>query len=212
MNGKILAVLTIGCALALSACQDHHFIPMEKADKLHIPTGTENAPGFSEGPVEQKQVMAEAQKMPVSPAPQAPPATGTPYVKAPAPTMPGKAPSIDTNAIIVDGKLDLGAEQKKMDFKGWTIYVLVRLVDQPAPPLAVTRIPAGNFPVSYVVTNANLMVGDPPKPGAKILIEARLDKDGDPISKNPGDVYGFTLKPVGAGDHGVKVILDQIRR
>lgn len=203
MNGKTLAVLTAGIALSVFACQDHHFIPMEKADKIHIPTGTENAPGFSEGPVEQKQVMAEAQKSSATPAAQPPPAAGAPYAKAPA---------IDAAAVIVDGTLELGAEQKKMDFKGWTIYVLVRLVDQPAPPLAVTRMAAGNFPVSYVLTNANLMVGDAPKPGAKILIEARLDKDGDPISKNPGDVYGFTLKPTGVGDRGVKVVLDQIRR
>lgn len=197
MNGKILAVLTAGLALSLFACQDHHFVPMEKADKIHIPSGTENAPGFSEGPVAQKQVMAEAQKS------SATTAAGAPYAKAPA---------IDAATVIVDGTLELGAEQKKMDFKGWTIYVLVRLVDQPAPPLAVTRMAAGNFPVSYVITNANLMVGDAPKPGAKILIEARLDKDGDPISKNPGDVYGFTLKPTGVGDRGVKVVLDQVRR
>lgn len=201
MNGKILAVLTAGIALSVFACQDHHFIPMEKAGKLHIPTGTENAPGFAEAPMAQKQVMAEAQKTPASPTPQAPPAD-SPHGKAP----------VNMGAAIVDGTLELGAEQKKMDFKGWTIYVLVRLVDQPAPPLAVTRIPAGNFPVSYSLTNANLMVGDAPKPGAKILIEARLDKDGDPISKNPGDVYGFSQKPLGVGDHGVKVILDQIRR
>ncbi|MBI5637987.1 MAG: hypothetical protein HZA03_08465 [Nitrospinae bacterium] len=203
MNGKILAVMMAGLALSLFACQDHHFVPMEKADKIHIPAGTENAPGFAEGPVAQKQVMAEAQKSSAAPAPQVPPPAAMPG---------GKAPAIDAGYVIVDGTLELGAEQKKMDFKGWTIYVLVRLVDQPAPPLAVTRIPAGSFPVSYVITNANLMVGDAPKPGAKILIEARLDKDGDPISKNPGDVYGFSLKPTGVGDRGVKVVLDQIRR
>ncbi len=204
MNGKTLAVLAAGVALSVFACQDHHFIPMEKAGNLHIPTGTENAPGFSETPAAQKQVMVEAQKTPAAPAtPQAPPAAGSPH---------GKAPAVNEGAIIVDGTLELGAEQKKMDFKGWTIYVLVRLVDQPAPPLAVTRIAAGNFPVSYVLTNANLMVGDAPKPGAKILIEARLDKDGDPISKDPGDVYGFTLKPTAVGDHGVKIVLDQTRR
>lgn len=203
MNKKILAVLAAGCGLALFACQDHHFIPIEKADKLHLPSGTENAPGFSEGPVAQKQVMAEAEKLPATPVPQTPPATGTPY---------GKAPAINTAATIVDGTLELGAEQKKMKFNGWSIYVLVRLVDQPAPPLAATRLPVGSFPVSYVITNANLMSADAPKPGAKIIIEARLDKDGDPITKDPGDVYGFALKPIVVGDHGVKVVLDQVRR
>ncbi len=176
---------------------------MEKADKLHIPSGTENAPGFSEGPQEQKQVMAEAQKMGAAPSAQ-------PSVPKESPH--GKGPIADPSATIVDGTLELGAEQKKMDFKGWTIYVLVRLVDRPAPPLAVTRIPAGNFPVSYLLTNANLMAAEPAKPGDKILIEARLDKDGDPITKDPGDVYGFALKPISVGDHGVKVILDQVRR
>ena len=199
------ALVAAGLALLLFACQDHHYIPIEKAGNIHLPTGTENAPGFSEGPVAQKQVMVEAQKSPAAPVTPhtPPPAAGTPY---------GNAPSIDSGALIVDGTLELGAEQKKMDFKGWTIYVLARLVDQPAPPLAVTRLDAGKFPASFVITNANLMVGEAPKPGAKILIEARLDKDGDPITKAPGDVYGFSLKPLGVGDHGVKVILDQVRR
>lgn len=176
---------------------------MEKAGKLHIPNGTENAPGFAETPAAQKQVMVEAQKTPAAPvSPQQPPAAGSPHSGAP----------VNMDAPIVDGTLELGTEQKKMDFKGWTIYVLVRLVDQPAPPLAVTRLPVDKFPVSYSLTNANLMVGEAPKAGAKILIEARLDKDGDPISKNPGDVYGFSQKPLGVGDHNAKVVLDQIRR
>lgn len=197
------AILTAGIALSVFACQDHHFIPMEKAGKLHIPNSTENTPGFAETPVAQKQVMVEAQKNPAAPvSPQPPSTSGSPHGKAP----------VNMDAVIVDGTLELGAEQKKMDFKGWTIYVLVRLVDQPAPPLAVTRMAVGSFPVSYSLTNANLMVGDAPKPDAKILIEARLDKDGDPISKDPGDVYGFSQKPLGVGDHNAKVVLDQIRR
>ncbi len=176
---------------------------MEKADKIHIPTGTENVPSFSEGPVEQKQVMAEAQKMGTTTSTQTTSPNGSAY---------GKGPIIDPNATIVEGTLELGPEQKKMDFKGWTIYVLVRLVDRPAPPLAVARIPAGNFPISYTITNANLMAADAAKPGDKIILEARLDKDGDPITKDAGDVYGFALKPIAVGDHGTKVVLDQTRR
>lgn len=187
-------------ALTLAACQDHHFIPMEKADKIKLPSGQgDSKGGFTEDPSAQKQVMADAYKT----------AAPTPPDRPPAPKLPANAPA---GGIIVSGTLELGPAQKNADFTGWTIYVLVKTPDKQGPPLAVVRLAAGKFPMPFTVDNGNLMMGTPPAKGEKLIAEARLDKDGDPMTKVPGDVFGFTASPFTAGDKGIKVPLDQLRK
>ncbi len=188
---SLLAILPF-----LSACQDHHFVPMEKADTIKLPTGQVAAPArsFAEGPTAQKQVMAEA--------------TAKRY---PNPTNPETAIKEQAHAI-VEGSLELGPDQKKRDFKGFTIYVIVRGQNLQGPPLAAARLDVTKFPIEFKIGMGDMMTDVPPVPKSKLMVEARLDRDGDPMTKEKGDVWGITLDPVSVGAKNVKIILSQDRK
>ncbi len=69
------------------------------------------------------------------------------------------------------------------------------------PPLAVKKIPVTGpqmFPLKYELTGGDLMMAGTQLQG-NVRLEARIDQDGDAISKTPGDVVGSAAgaKPVG---------------
>jgi len=92
--------------------------------------------------------------------------------------------------------------------KGWVLYVVARPAEG-GPALAALRIDNVSFPARFELTEKNLMMGTP-KPGMKLVMEAMYDSDGDPISKDPGDLFGKSSDAVelGAGD----VIITLARR
>jgi cytochrome c-type biogenesis protein CcmH len=57
------------------------------------------------------------------------------------------------------------------------------------PPAAVKRLPAAGFPIEVDLSAADSMMGQPlPE---KMRIEARIDSDGNPMTKEPGDLSAF---------------------
>jgi hypothetical protein len=53
------------------------------------------------------------------------------------------------------------------------------------PPIAVKRVAAVNFPITVTLSEKDSMSGES-LPGL-IRIDARVDRDGDPMSKDPKD-------------------------
>jgi hypothetical protein len=49
----------------------------------------------------------------------------------------------------------------------------------------VKRLPIGTFPVTVELSAADSMLGQPLPP--KMRIEARIDSDGNPLTKDPKD-------------------------
>ena len=75
--------------------------------------------------------------------------------------------------------------------------------------MAVARIVGVKFPMHYTLSGQNVMFRGIPFRG-DMLIDVRLDKDGDALSKTPGDllgVYGANPATVGAND--VNILLDR---
>jgi hypothetical protein len=82
--------------------------------------------------------------------------------------------------------LDLDSSAKS---KSGVVFVLARQEGVSAgPPVAVKRLQADSFPMTFVMTAADSMMGQPLP--AKMRIEARLDADGDVVTKNPGEPFG----------------------
>jgi len=70
------------------------------------------------------------------------------------------------------------------------IFVIVRSAGTTSgPPEAVKRIPIGAFPINVDVTASDSMMGQPLP--AKMRIEARIDSDGNPLTRDPKDPSGF---------------------
>ena len=70
------------------------------------------------------------------------------------------------------------------------LFVIARAAGVTAgPPAAVKRLPIGTFPISVDLSAADSMMGQPLP--AKMRIEARIDSDGDPLTKDPKDPSAF---------------------
>lgn len=178
---------------ALSGCQDHHFVPIEKADGKdfpiavsdpHAPKGAE-APVFDHSNVQpQKQVMTGGYQKEIEP---------------------------PSGKLIVNGVLELGPEQSKRNFDGFFLYVIAWNFEKPGPPIAVIRQENPKFPQPFSLDDSALMASEFPGSDVKLKIEAWLDGDSDVSTKKKGDVFGFTTSGVKVGEKGVKVILDKDR-
>jgi tetratricopeptide (TPR) repeat protein len=70
------------------------------------------------------------------------------------------------------------------------LYVIARAAGQTAgPPAAVKRINAPSFPLEIDLSTADSMMGQPLP--ANVRLEARLDSDGDAMTKNPSDPHAM---------------------
>ena len=76
------------------------------------------------------------------------------------------------------------------------------------PPLAVLRVPSPSFPLDFEIGPANVMIPSMRFEG-DIGISARLDGDGNAMTRNPGDLQGATTAPLQPGAREVEIVLDQ---
>lgn len=95
---------------------------------------------------------------------------------------------------VIAGQLQIDAKLKEKVHTGDVIYLVVRgsTADAtPGPVLAVKRMEAGAFPMPFQLDSRDAMVvGTQLKP--PVVVSARVDKDGDAMTKNPGDVTATT--------------------
>lgn len=127
-----------------------------------------------------------------------PPMSGEGAQPAPAPAATG---SSDPRA--VRGTLTLAAGGDVP--RGAAVFLIVRTAgSKGGAPVAVARVDAGSFPLAFEVSLANSMMGQP-LPDS-MLIEARVDLDGNPMTRDAGAPSGFADN-VAAGTSGVKIDL-----
>jgi hypothetical protein len=112
---------------------------------------------------------------------------------------------------IVAGVIKLDGKVKDKVADGDTIFVVARRYEEgatgPGTPLAVKKLTAGKWPLEFSLDSRDAMlVGT--KLAGKVVVTVRVDKDGDAISKNPGDVIGQS-KPIEPPQKNVVVALDK---
>ncbi|MEE2644562.1 MAG: hypothetical protein VYD19_06475 [Myxococcota bacterium] len=92
------------------------------------------------------------------------------------------------------GIISLAPELQEKVPNGAVLFIIVRRDAGPGQRgtlIAATKsdqVNAGTFPFPFVVTQADAMMGAPL--AGKVRISARIDADGDALSKNPGDLIG----------------------
>jgi tetratricopeptide (TPR) repeat protein len=105
----------------------------------------------------------------------------------------------------VSGVVDVDPSLKdKLPAQG-VLFVFARAAGAASegPPVAVKRLPA-RFPAAFELTQADSMMGQPLP--AELLIEARLDEDGDPTTRPPTDPKA-RLDRVKVGRSDVRLVL-----
>ncbi|MGB0638172.1 MAG: tetratricopeptide repeat protein [Myxococcota bacterium] len=90
---------------------------------------------------------------------------------------------------------------------GGILFIMVRRsADGSGPPVAAVRLDARGIPGAFTVTDRDLMMG-----GAwpdQVWIEARVDMDGDPLTKTAADLTAPLMGPLGPGTEGISLVLD----
>ncbi|HTN73402.1 MAG TPA: cytochrome c-type biogenesis protein CcmH [Methylomirabilota bacterium] len=109
-----------------------------------------------------------------------------------------------TGKVTIDPKLKAAVDSQAV------LFIIARPAGAGGgPPLAVKKIDRPIFPVSYSLGSENVMMQGRPFSG-KVNISVRLDKDGNPITRQPGDISGELKNPVDVGSKNVDIVLDQI--
>ena len=76
------------------------------------------------------------------------------------------------------------------------------------PPLAVRRFSTPRFPLEFEIGPENVMIPSMRFEGA-IQLTARLDSDGNAMTRLPGDLQGAMAAPLAPGAAGAVLTLDQ---
>jgi cytochrome c-type biogenesis protein CcmH/NrfG len=125
---------------------------------------------------------------------------------APATVASSAAPSGQTisGRITVDPKL-----RDKIDPQA-ALFIIARSgAGAAGPPLAVKKVDKPTFPLNYSLSQENVMMQGLPFTG-KINIIVRLDKDGNPTTRTPGDLTGeYKKNPAEAGAKNVDIVIDR---
>ena len=89
------------------------------------------------------------------------------------------------------------------------LFVIVRRPGGAPRPVAVKRIDGPQFPVTFEITNKDVMVQGSELRGMVDVI-ARLDKDGTAGPPQPGDLEGrFDKNPTLPGSRDVNIVIDK---
>ena len=74
------------------------------------------------------------------------------------------------------------------------------------PPLAVKRLPIGPFPLAFEIGPEDVMIAGRPFAGP-ITLSARIDRDGDPLTRDPGDAAATLPAAIEPGASDVELLL-----
>ena len=118
---------------------------------------------------------------------------------------PGAGPARPGADRKIAGVVEVDGALKGAIAPGSVVFVTVRDASFGAgPPLAAKRLPATGFPLAFEITGADSMMGET-LPDS-MLVEARLDPDGDPMTRSPSDPK-VRLEDVKAGSTGLRLVL-----
>lgn len=118
---------------------------------------------------------------------------------------PAPPPASSGGGRSVSGVIDLDPAARAALRPGAIVFVMLRDSGFGAgPPLAARRLPASSFPLAFEIGQADAMAGG--HVPDDVLVEARLDSDGDPLTRPPSDPYGRE-DHVKIGTRGLHLVL-----
>jgi hypothetical protein len=132
---------------------------------------------------------------------------------APSGAFAGSTPGGEFNPkTVLEGVIKLDGKVKDKVATGDTVFVVARKYEEgatgPGTPLAVRKLTVDKFPLKFSMDSRDAMFAGTQLAG-KVVVTVRVDKDGDAMTKNPGDVTGQS-KPVEPPKKDVVVSLDTV--
>ena len=128
------------------------------------------------------------------------------------PTAPAPSASAPQAASAqISGKITIDAKLKANIDPNAALFIIARPAGGAGgPPLAVKKIDKPVFPLTYSLSQENVMMQGTPFTG-KINLTVRLDKDGNPTTRGTGDMTGdYKKNPVDVGAKNADIVIDQM--
>lgn len=109
----------------------------------------------------------------------------------------------------IDGEIDLASALVSAAPRDAVLFVIARPQGvRGGPPLAVLRIPSPQFPLAFSIGPDNVMIPSMRFEG-NISLTARLDADGNAMTRGEGDLSSPPEEPLTPGTTGVRLVLSQ---
>jgi cytochrome c-type biogenesis protein CcmH len=188
MRCASLVRLSIPLAISLVAGCDRNVEPFDPNEQPAAPDLSRIFPAGAE----------EAQ--PAPPGLPPPPGRGAPPLAAEA--------GAGDDAPPIRGTVSLAPELAGRAPEGAVLFLIARR-GGPGPPIAVERIADPSLPLDFSLGPEDRMIQTLPFAG-ELQISARLDADGNALSRQAGDLEGRAAAAAAPGATGVAVVLDEV--
>lgn len=119
------------------------------------------------------------------------------------------APPVAGEAAPVSGTITLTAGFERKVPAGAILFLVARRGQGGGPPLAVKRIESPTFPLDFTLGPGDRMIAQMPFEGP-LQLSARLDTDGNAMTREPGDLQGNAPGAHQPGDSGIAIVIDQV--
>lgn len=112
---------------------------------------------------------------------------------------------------VIAGRVNIASALADQVRPSDVLFVIVRRPQGPPRPIAAKRIDHPIFPVSFEITNADVMVQGAELRGM-VDVVARLDRDGQAGPAQAGDIEGqYAKNPTLPGGRDLEITLDKVR-
>ncbi len=109
----------------------------------------------------------------------------------------------------ISGTVEIASKLARQATAGATLFIYAKQPNAPGPPLAVLRVRAEHWPVTFTLNDGNAMVpGRNLSSTDNVQIEARISKNGDALPQT-GDLVGSVASVNPRGGHPVKISIDR---
>jgi len=181
MRGSLVLVLL---ALAGAAC-DRNIEPYDPNEKVETPDLSKI---FPEGAERSGDGQALRGVMPEPAAPAAEP--------------------LGDDAAPLAGTLRITAELAERVPRGAVLFLIARS-GASGPPTAVRRVPDPSFPLDFEIGPDDRMIASMPFAGP-FQLTARVDADGNAMTRNPGDLQGEADGAYAPGAREIEIVIDEV--
>lgn len=192
VTSSVRTVLSACLFASVVACEDTQPLREEKLG------GGAPAPAPARAPAPGSMSTPQSGALPANHPP-----VGSSGTMAPATAPGGPATTLVTGTVRLDPKLASRMPQSA------TLFLMARPSAQGGAPLVAKRVHPVTLPLSFQLTSEDSMIPAEQMP-AQLFLQARLDQDGDAISRTPGDVAGVLAGAVAIGASGIELVLNQV--
>ena len=143
---------------------------------------------------------------------------GSERAERPEPVLPaapdggrGAASVAEESGAPIHGTVRIAPDLESRIPSGAVLFLIARRSgSQGGPPLAVKRIPSPRFPLDFELGPDDRMIQAMPFAGP-LTVSARVDADGNAMTRTPGDLLGEAASPVEPGASGIDLVIDQVQ-